>query len=378
MSTRTDMPSARLAAGPGRVEPMTPAHLPEVLALYQRLWLKDKVCSPRAMEEYFSGILFDHPWTDASIQSLVYRDAGGHVLGCMGMLPRRMTVDGRALRVVVSHNFMVDPDHRSPMVAIELMKALFAGSQDVTIAEGNDLSRKLWERLGGSTALIHNLRWVRPLRPAEFVLNTLRGVGLPPFLQHAVRPFCRVVDHMVQRAGWKPFRYDQAGRSEDVSEQTLAELAARWAMPHWVWPQYDLVSLTWLFNMLRRKRGIGTLRARHVAGADGKTAGAFVYFAKPGGTSEVLQMLAAPQSIDAVLDHLFMDAWSQGSCAVSGQLEPRYMRDMTARHCSFKHSGSWMLVHSRDATLMNRIQRGHAYVSRLDGEWWIGLHEGTF
>ena len=352
--------------------------LPEVLTLYRRLWLQEKACSMPALEAYFSRLFFHHPWPDSSIRSLVCRDGEGHVIGCLGIMPRRMVLGGQAVRVAVSHNFMVDPRRRASMAAVELMKAFFAGPQDLSLAEGNAMSRKLWEGLGGTTALLHNLRWVRPLRPAGFLLHSMTAQGLPTWLRTVGEPFCAVADAVVHRTGWGPFSYSPGlGRSEELQDETFVELGNRWAESRWVWPHYDLSSFTWLIDMLRRKRGLGTLRKMLVRGPQDQILGSYLYFAKPQGTSEVLHVLAKPSSIGPVLDHLFHDAWTQGSYGISGQLEPRWMSELTLRQCVFLHSGSWMLIHSQRPGIVEAIHQGKAFLSRLDGEWWIGLHQGT-
>jgi hypothetical protein len=33
------------------------------------------------------------------------------------------------------------------------------------------------------------------------------------------------------------------------------------------------------------------------------------------------------------------------------------------------------LMHSRNSDLLNSIQGGGAFLTRLDGEWWMGFHE---
>lgn len=378
MTRPASVPLSGQPEGAAQITFMEPHDLPEVLTLYRQLWLQEKDCAPRAMEEYFSRIFFDHPWPDDSIRSLVCRNADGRVVGCLGVMPRHMRLAGKPIRVAVSHNFMVDPNRRATMAAIELMKAFFAGPQDLSLAEGNSLSRKLWEGLGGTTALLHNFRWVRPLRPAGFLLRAMKGRGVPPWLHMIVSPCSAAADALLHMANWTPFRCSPgAGRSEELQIGTFVELASRWTEARWLWPQYDQPSISWLFDMLRRKRGMGSLRSRLVTGPNGDNLGSYVYYAKTRGISEVLHLLAKPATIGPVLDDLFYDAWSQGSSGISGQLDPRWMNELTARHCLFQHSGSWMLVHSKMPSVLDCIHQGKAFLSRLDGEWWIGLHEGS-
>jgi hypothetical protein len=99
--------------------------------------------------------------------------------------------------------------------------------------------------------------------------------------------------------------------------------------------------------------------------------GWYLYYAEPGGIGEVVQIAARDGSVDDVLDHLFYDAWRHGVVALSGQLQPRLLRALSDRSCLFRHGGAWMLVHARDPELISVIHRGDAFLTRLDGEWWI-------
>jgi len=63
----------------------------------------------------------------------------------------------------------------------------------------------------------------------------------------------------------------------------------------------------WLFSVLSRKDKYGQLRKVLVRKPDGAVAGWYIYYANPGGLSEVLQIGAKGDSIKLVLDHLVTD-----------------------------------------------------------------------
>jgi hypothetical protein len=71
------------------------------------------------------------------------------------------------------------------------------------------------------------------------------------------------------------------------------------------------------------------------------------------------------------LDHLLYDAWQQGARALAGRLEPRLMRGLGAKCAVFTQAGFWMLIHSLNPELLHAITRGNAFLTRLEGEWWI-------
>jgi len=140
-------------------------------------------------------------------------------------------------------------------------------------------------------------------------------------------------------------------------------------------PEYDHRSLQWLLEMAAQKNRPAALRKVVVHGAGQETLGWYLYYVNPGKASEVLQIVAKDTSVPEILDHLFYDARLQGTVALSGRLDPRFMRDLSERHCLFHFGGSWMLVHSRNSELLQAIHRGDAFLTRLEGEWWIGFQE---
>ena len=81
-----------------------------------------------------------------------------------------------------------------------------------------------------------------------------------------------------------------------------------------------------------------------------------------------MQIVARNGSFGEVLDHLFYDAWQEGSIAVSGQMEPNFMQEFSDRHCLFDCGKPWVLIHSHDRSLIEAIRYGNALLSKLEGE----------
>jgi hypothetical protein len=49
------------------------------------------------------------------------------------------------------------------------------------------------------------------------------------------------------------------------------------------------------------------------------------------------------------------------------------MVDLSDKNCFFTCRGGWMAAHSRKPELLELLNRGDAFLSRLDGEWCLGL-----
>lgn len=361
----------------GQVRPLAEDDIPRVVELHRRVYPNAEKISLRTESAYrahFEEIFLRHPWCDEAMPSLVYHEGDGRITGCLGVMPCRMSWDRRPIQVATTHHFMVDPSSRSTLAGVRLLKTFLAGPQDLSLAtEANNMSRKVWEGLGGKTLLLYSIRWTRALRPSRFVLFRLETRrSLAPFAL-ALRPLGWVIDAALARAPRSHFQQSVPRVSgEDLDGETMLGCLHECSRGRSLCSVYDDGSLKWLFDILARKETDGTFRKVLVRNLKQKIIGWYLYYLNPGGVSEVVQIGAKDDSIEDVLDHLFYHAWRQGAIAVSGQLDPRFMPAFLAKQC-FLHGGSWTLAHSRNPDLLRTLDRGNAFLTRLEGEWPLGL-----
>jgi hypothetical protein len=356
----------------GHIRPLVEEDVPQVASLFMRTFDFRGVYSQQRVEAYFTEILFHNPWYDETMPSLAYQDDGGRVVGCLGVMPRRMSLRGRPVQVAISHHFMVEPSSRRTLAAVQLLKTFLSGVQELSLAEGNELSHKVWMGVGGKTALLYSLRWIRPLRPCRYVLSLLeRRQLLVPFAR-AISPLCRMLDTVAVRLPASPFHQLEPSVEEtELGEATLLSCLSAFPREQALRPEYDDLSLKWLVDILAQKHSLGRLRKRLICDSGKNILGWYLYYLKPGDVSEVVQIGASDTSLDKVLDHLLYDAWQQGTLALAGRLEPRLMQGLGAKYAVFTQAGFWMLVHSQNPELLYAISSGDAFLTRLEGEWWI-------
>jgi predicted ATP-grasp superfamily ATP-dependent carboligase len=356
-----------------RVRVFSAQDIPGVAALFERVYPEHRWHSRAACEAYFRETLLENPWRDLDLPSRVAEHAG-RIVGFQAIVPRPMRFHGRALRVAVSTQFMVAPEMRHSFTALQLLQHCMAGPQDLTLADGsNDDARQLCARIGIVAPLAYSMHWTRPLRPARYALSRLAERGsVPAPFGAAARPLAAATDLLAARLRPNRFLHDpddliEAPLDPGMMLAHLPEMMRGAALR----PEYDARTLAWLLDQAARKTRHGVLRTRSVSDSEHRVLGWFLYYLQPGGVSEVLQIVAVEGAFDQVLQRMLADAWRHGSMAVRGRVEPRYAAELSQRHCWFRREGTWTLAHSRHPELIAAIQAGDAFLSRLEGEWWM-------
>jgi len=347
--------------------------IPAVAALFARVYPGHRWSSQAECTSYFHEMLFRNPWRDLELPSWVAEE-DGRISACYAVVPRPMLFRGRRIRVAVGCQFMVDPDRRSSLTALQLAKACLSGPQDLTLADGaTEEVRRGWLGIGGTAPLLYSLHWTRPLRPARFLLSLLEErAELPPLLTHAARPMGALADTLVTRLRPNRFlREDTELTESELDPATMLAHLPEVLRGYALQPEYEASSLAWLLGQAAFKTHQGTLVSRAVRDRGRRLIGWYLYYLQSGGVSEVVQIAALDGSFDRVLKRLLADAWRHGTAAVRGRLDPRFVQELSNRHCWMRTDGTWTLVHSRHPEVVAAINRGDAFISRLEGEWWL-------
>jgi hypothetical protein len=332
------------------------------------------------VQRYFREVFLDHRLASDEGASLVDEDEAGAIVGFIGGVPRRMLFRGRPIRAVVATQLMVDPGRRRGLAAFELLRALFAGPQELTFCDGaNERSQTVWQRSGGEVVPLYSLTFLRVLRPAGYLRHRVARAGRERVARVAA-PLCRAADAIagslttLDRAAalGVPLGRPRARLvDDDFSCAAVRAILDDTAPAPSLRPSYDDASLRWLLDQAARTRGHGVLRQRVCRDASGDAVGYYVYYARPGGVAQVLQIGGKSSVIGDVLASLFADAYAAGSLAVAGQIEPRWLREITDAHTTLSCPSLGVLAHARDREITAALQRGDSLLSRLDGEWWL-------
>lgn len=348
----------------GRIRPLAEDDVSQITDLWWRVVRRPSPSSASLMKRLF----FESPWRDSALSSLVYEDASGSLIGCLGIMPRPMVFRGCAIRAAVGHHFIVEPSRRGTRAGIELVRDFLRGPQDLSLAVGNEFGRRIWTFLGGSVAPLHSFSWTRALRPARYALDFLRDRGLPASAAVTLHPACQALDATLHLFALKA----PSALSDDLDAVTMMACLSAFAGDRALQPCYDVSSLAWLLDTLGKTPERGDLHKVAVRTYSGRPLGWYVYYLGPSGAAEVLQVGGKEDTVREVLQHLFYHARQRGAIAVTGPMDARLLRALSENNCVFHGPGnSWTLIHSRDPRIGHAIHAGDAFLSRLEGARWM-------
>lgn len=380
-TSRSAAPAARRREA-GRVRPCLQADLPHVAGLFQRVFRRTDGPPSSTLVSYFNTIYFQHPLYSPDYPSLVYVDDHDRIIGFLGSLPVPLAVNNESIRAAVAGNLMVDASARNPLAGAKLVRKFLEGRQDLSFSDtANGVSRRMWEACGGETLLLGSLQWLRVLRPAQFGGCLLRRRRACRGLSFLLAPLNRLVDGIVSCVPGSPFRYPPTGdgyREDDLNADELMSAFPRIAGRFSLRPNHDPASLDWLLARALEKRQHGPLHSRMIRAKNGEVAGWYMYYGQRGAIGQVLQVAAVQKAADPVLRMLLGDAKRRGCVALSGQLTPAFAEAIAATRYVFFSLNSYTIVHSRRTGILRLIEKGDAFLTRLEGEWWTRLQEDAF
>lgn len=356
--------------------PLIETDLPQVADLYWNVMRERKGPAPPAVRSILQKLYFTNPWRDSAIQSLVYEDKGGKIVGFLGVIARKMSLCGQPVRVAFGGNFVVNPEARKSLAGMRLLGTYMAGEQDLSATDSaNDVSRTLLERLRFRTIMPLSIHWSRPLRPGHYAAHMMtksKGPAISGALKLAAKPFCSLLDGAATRFSGSPFHQAKSPlHGSELDLETLLQCLIEFRNGYSLWPEYDIQSLHWLVNFIEHRPSRGALRKIVVRDDSQKIVGWYIYYVNPGSVGEVVQIAGDPKFTKDVLDHLFYDAWERGLIALHGVLDTRRMADFSDKNCFFTCRGGWAVAHSRKPEILEVLERGDAFLSRLDGEWCL-------
>jgi hypothetical protein len=356
------------------VRACTADDIPAVARMFQKAFRDPFEAAPPALESYLRELFLEHPWRDPDTTSRVYVDADGIVQGFIGVLPLRMSFHGQPVRAALASSLMVDNPAEHPLAGARLLRSYLTGPHDLCVSEtSNPIAQGMWERIGGRSIAEYSMEWLRPLRPASLGV-ALIGECLPstkilhPLAAVADRVLARIAPSLSWSAPVPPSIYTAADVDDDALIEQIPQFAAHYALH----PEWDRAALGFFLRHAARKGRHGELYRRMVYGRNKTPVGCYLYYGRPRQIAFVLQVLALPEALDAVVASLLSHAAQHGCAAVRGRTQPHLLDVLLRQRCVFFQRSS-TTVYTRNADLMSAIRTGDAFIIGLAGESWTRL-----
>lgn len=324
-----------------------------------------------AFEQLFPRLFFDSPWSSGDTGGLVSEASAGSLDGALGVFRRSFLLEGERVHAAVSSEFFVDPDSRSSMLGIQMLKEFLNGPQDVAIADvAKDNTRQIWLRLGGIVASLYSANWLRILRPAGFVNWALRQKTLTKVPAMVCSPFTGPMDRLMTRLASGRLDVEPSGLTgEPLTPELFAEHFERMTADSLLRPEYDLNAVRWLWCRLNFVyRHAGASRQVVLRDTRGNLAGWYIYQGSRGAIGRVAQLVATSSTRVAAFRHLLSDAQSQGLVALQGRIQPQDMQAVLENGGVLMPRSTHVLIHSRNERVLDAFRTGRAFLSQFEGE----------
>lgn len=342
----------------------------EVSALFYRAF-RDGSTPPAEFVDYFEASFFGTPIYREADAGLVHRGEDGAIDSALLVIPMRVVVNGRIITGRLMSNYMTDPNRRTRGGA-DMVLTIRARNQEFCFSDSaNPVSADHWKAVGGHVLPIQSLDFRRVFRPAGWIAAKL-APRLPKWIGPALRITASPVDALLRRL-LPRLAVLGATIGAPIGTADFLKIAPGLVERFAVHPAWAPDELGWLLDMAARNMVAGPLHLREVRDAKGHLAGCLVFYARPGGTARVLNILTRKGREALVVGALLAELDATGCVAVEGMAQP-FLMEALGRQAgmSFVPRGAYC-ISTRHAEIIDAAKRGDVYLGGLMGEDWSRL-----
>lgn len=354
---------------PRAIAPMQRGDVPEVAALFHRVFRDGRAPSPEFLA-YFEESFFGSPLYSEAEGGLVHRDADGAIDSALLVIPMQVRVNGEALTGRLMSNYMTDPARRTRGGA-DMVLTIRARNQAFCFSDSaNPLSADHWKAVGGHVLPIQSLDFRHILRPAAWLAHRAAS-KLPPFLARLASLLAKPIDAMLRRL--MPSLVPPEGQGTPISRADFIAMAPSLVERFAVHPVWSAPELGWMLDMAARNTITGPLTLRGIRDDQGELTGCSVFYARPGGMAHVLNILAVPGQEGAVIADLIAHADALGCLGMEGMAQPFLMEALCRRKGMAFVPRGFYCISTRNPAIVDAARRGDVYLGGLLGEDWSRL-----
>lgn len=358
----------------GVVRAMSAADVPGVARLFLKIFRGVDKPADADLENYLQALVLGSPSYSEDRGTHIYQQQDGRIRSALLSVPMRFVACGTVVPGRLLGVFMSDANKEAAAGAAQLILALRPRRSDFSFCDSaSPTSADHLLAIGGKAIPVQNLEWARSFRPlgalaARFSLRFLRRHD--PGLATLVRPIDALLSRM---RGGNDVEESTALKVTDMSVPAFIAQAPRLIAHYAVRPLWSEDELGWLVALAAQNTKLGAFTIQAVEDRDGAIVGCFVYYAAPGRTAHVLNVLSLPGREIAVLSAMFRHLERAGHVEARGRAQPALMAGLALqRWLVFRHRAFAMTL-TRVADVKDAVARGDIYVGGLAGEDWSRL-----
>jgi len=361
------------AARKGVVRPMTGADVPAVARLFLKIFRGADKPADQELQHYLCTLTLTSPSHDERPGTQLYEQQGGRIRSALLAVPMRFVACGNVLPGRLLGVFMSDAEKEAAGAA-QLILALRPKRADFAFCDSaSPTSRDHLLAIGGKPIPVQNLEWVCSFRPVGALVGRFaeRFLGGRRFgLAILVRP----IDELLRRRSSEQGVAERgAAEAVEMPVRDFLVQAPRLVAHYAVRPLWNEEELSWLIALAAQNTRLGAFTIRAVIDRTGAVIGSFVYYAAPGRSAHVLNVLSLPGQEQAVLGAMFRHLDETGHVEARGRAQFALMAALSLqRWLVFRHR-AFTVALTRIPEVNDAVARGDVYVGGLAGEDWSRL-----
>lgn len=359
------------ASRKGVVRPMTGADVPAVGRLFLKIFRRADKPADQELQHYLCTLALTSPSHDETLGTQVYEQQDGRIRGVLLAVPMRFVACGNVLPGRLLGVFMADAEAAG---AAQLILALRPKRADFAFCDSaSPTSRDHLLAIGGKPVPVQNLEWVRSFRP----VGALVGRFAERFLggrRFGLSILARPIDELLRRRSSEQGAVEPgAAEAVEMPVRDFLVQAPRLVAHYAVRPLWSEEELSWLVALAAQNTRLGAFAIRAVVDHAGAVIGSFVYYAAPGRTAHILNVLSLPGQEQAVLGAMFRHLDETGHVEARGRAQFALMAGLSLqRWLVFRHR-AFTVALTRVPEINDAVARGDVYVGGLAGEDWSRL-----
>lgn len=361
----------------GDVRPLTEADIPALAPIHVAAFGEQGVSRDLIERGYgikLRELVLDGPYVDKASPSLVY-EHDGRINGFVVVTCRPVLFREARVWMATTTHLAVDPEARSTLAAVHLLRAVTEGPQDLTYVDmSNAAGRQALRAAGFEQMPAYSLAWDKTLRPAASLAGRL-GARLPSRAGFLVNASERVAPRLPGPIGRRanvelpPKSNALSGRPLTVDDvvECGPQLMARYDL-HPDFADRSVVEASW--KSTEQACPTSTIVRVALTTRRGDVVGWYIAEIGRAGDrdADVLQFVVDPRHQLMAMTHMFHDLFDRDIIQAHGELPMGLLYDAETLGCRPRSVNATTSVHSTNDELVDAFRRNAAWFSGLDGE----------